>query len=70
MGISVVELGWKSKQAIIVSVISIVVSDSNLFAVIAFLSHELENIKMRIFCLGRYSANSKKMDAAVEAVTC
>lgn len=49
MGISVLELGCKSKQAIIVSVISIAVSDSNLFALIEFLSHELENIKMRIF---------------------
>lgn len=46
------------------SVISIAVSDSHLFAVIEFLSHELENIKMRIFFgLGRYSANLKKMGA-------
>lgn len=36
MVISVLQFGWKSKQAIIVSVISIAINVSNLFAVIEF----------------------------------
>ena len=70
MVMSILQFGWESKQAIIVSMISIGISDSNLLAVIEFLTHKLENIKMRIFCLGRYTTNLKKMDASVEAATC
>lgn len=72
MVIPVLQFGWKSKQAIIVSVILIAISDSNLFAVVEFLEfpHKLENIKISIFCLGRYTTDLKKMNASVEAATC
>lgn len=47
----VLQFGWKSKQAIIVSVILIAISDSNLFAVAEFLQfpHKLENKKNEYF---------------------
>lgn len=71
MVIPVLQFGWKSKQAIIVSVILIAISDSNLFAVVEFLefAHKLEK-KKSISCLGRYTTDLKKMNALVEAATC
>jgi len=56
---SVLQFGWKREQAVIVSVISIANSDSNLFAITEFL---ILNMKMRIFCLGRYATSLKKME--------